>query len=757
MTPPRKAPSVSAIALGDDALELRVEVGSDGVARIAHLAAAPDNGVPGDRRGRAEPKTNRDRKESATRGQQTAGLPLVDVVASGSGRVFSARRYAQSVIGGRLRYVRHEEKLQSPWRELRIDLEDPSTGLAAEVVYSVLVGGGILRSRVRLTNGGHVPVTLESVTSFVASGIEGPTGELGEVDLLWAENDWLAENRWQVRALRDALPDLNRAAHEHDSRGRFGVTSAGSWSSGTYLPMGAAINRRTGNCWVWQIEHNGAWHWQVGEHATRAETSELSDAGSTHAYLALLGPTDAEHHWRLVLKPGESFETVPVAIALSNDGFQGAVARLTNYRRAMRRPHKDHQNLPVIFNDYLNTLMGNPTTDQLMPLIRAAAKVGAEYFCIDSGWYNEIGETWWDTVGVWQPSRTRFPNGLSEVLDCIRAEGMIPGLWLEPEVVGVRSPIADQLPAEAFFSRDGVRVVEQNRYHLDFSHPAAVRHLDEVVDFLVEDLGIGYLKMDYNINVGPGTDNGNVSAGVGMLAHNRAFLDWIDGILDRYPNLVLENCASGGMRTDYALLSRFQLQSTSDQSDFLRYPAIAAAAPTAVAPEQAGIWASPQPEWSNDEITFALSSTLLGRLHLSGHIDRMSDSQQQLVADAISAYKLIRPDLAAAIPFWPLGLPRWVDSWVALGMRAELATYVVVWHREPIEGASEPTERTDRDKIVLPVAHLRDKRLLAEVLYPSACDGELGWDEARGELVMTLGDVPSARLVRLTPVRSQCS
>jgi alpha-galactosidase len=237
-----------------------------------------------------------------------------------------------------------------------------------------------------------------------------------------------------------------------------------------------------------------------------------------------------------------------------------------------------------------------------------------------------------------------------------------------------------------------------------------------------------------------------------MLVHNRAYLDWIDGILDRYPNLILENCSSGGMRTDYALLSRFQLQSTSDQSDFLRYPAIAAAAPTAIAPEQAGIWASPQPEWSDDEITFALSSALLCRLHLSGHIDRMSDSQQQLVADAISAYKLIRPDLATAIPFWPLGLPGWVDSWLALGMRAELVTYVVVWHREPIAGASERTKGADHHRIVLPVAHLRHKQILAEVLYPPDRDGELAWNAPRGELIVTLPDVPSARLVRLAPV-----
>ena len=518
--------------------------------------------------------------------------------------------------------------------------------------------------------------------------------------------------------------------------------------------MGAAVNRCTGHAWVWQIEHNGGWHWQVGEHTGHDASAQDCD-GATDAYLALLGPTDAEHHWRLVLRPGESFETVPVAVALSSEGFGAAMAQLTDYRRAIRRPHQDHRRLPVIFNDYLNTLMGDPTTERLMPLITAAASVGAEYFCIDSGWYNEIGEQWWDTVGAWKPSTTRFPKGITEVLDRIRAEGMVPGLWLEPEVVGVRSPVAEQLPTEAFFTRDGARVVEQGRYHLDLSHPSAVKHLDQVVDFLAGDLGVGYLKMDYNISVGPGTETGHVSAGVGLLAHNRAFLDWVDGVLDRYPGLTLENCASGGMRTDYALLTRFQLQSTSDQQDFLRYPAIAAAAPTAIAPEQVAVWTCPQAEWSDDEITFAMCGALLGRLHLSGHISRMRPAQQQLVADAIRLYKQIRPDLAAAFPLWPLGLPGWTDSWIALGMAARSVTHLIVWHRGLVGDTLGPAEPVDPREIVLPLAHLRDELILPDVRYPMLAGADVEWRASRGELVVTLPRTPSACLISLRPKRSR--
>jgi len=716
-------------------LELRIEVDRDGMARLTRLSAPGGTELAAD-----------------------AALPLLDVIVAGEGRGWSGGRYCESEAGGRFRYAGHGRRAaDGAWQELRVELDDPVTGLRAEVFYRILVTGGAgggLRSWVRLENRGARPVTVESVTSFLHGGLGTGPGpdDLADLDVLWAENDWMAEGRWQARPLRDALPDITRRSLGADPRGCFGLTSAGTWSSGRYLPAGAIVNRRTGHAWAWQIEHNGGWHWQVGECAHRSPGPGPGPAGRhapkgavSGAYLALLGPADAEHHWRVTLDPGVAFTTVPVSVAVSAAGFDGAVAGLTAIRRAIRRPHEDGRRLPVIFNDYMNTLMANPTTERLLPLIAAAAQVGAEYFCIDAGWYAEIGEGWWDTVGAWRPSRTRFPGGITEVLDRIRHAGMVPGLWLEPEVVGVNSEVARQLPADAFFQRGGRLVVEHGRYHLDLRHPAAVKHLDQVVDFLVGELGVGYLKLDYNICVGPGPDTGGLSAGAGLLAANRAQLDWLDAVLDRHPALVIENCSSGGMRIDYALLSRMQLQSTSDQQDYLRYPPIAAAAPAAIAPEQCASWAYPQPEFTTGEIAFTVVTAMLGRIHLSGHLDRMSGPQRELVTEAVRVYKeSLRSVIARSVPFWPLGLPRWDDSWIALGLRAPESSQLAVWRRWPGQAGGPAA-------VTLPVPHLRGTAVIPRVLYPSRSGAEASWDATLGTLTVVLPDLPSACVLRLAP------
>ncbi|PBC70362.1 alpha-galactosidase [Streptomyces sp. TLI_235] len=699
------------IRWGHAALELEIALDEPGPPRLVRI------GAPGEKTAAPRP---------------AAPLPLVEVTTAGLGRYWSGRHLVNTVLGSRLRHRSHHAVRDGDWHVLTVDLHEPETGLIAQAVYRSPDGLPVLRSEVLLRNEGDRTLHLESVGSLVAGCLTGgDPAALDSAELLWAENEWFAECRWQRRPLRVSSPERGGRFHTTAGRSTRVVAGQGVWSSCGRLPMGGLTERESGRTWLWQIEHNGGgWRWECG---VRDDT----------AYAALYGPNAADHGWRHPLEPGTEFRTVPVALALAAEGGpDGAFAALTSYRRATRRPHPDHRRLPVIFNDYMNCLMGDPTTAKLLPLVEAAAEAGAEYFVIDAGWYDD-GDNWWSSVGAWEPSASRFPgpNGIHEVLDRIRERGMVPGLWLEPEAVGTNSPVAASLPEEAFFRRDDRRVEEGGgRYHLDLRHPAARAHLDGVVDRLVGEWGIGYLKLDHNTDPGSGTSSHPAEApAAGLLGHNRAQLDWLDGILDRYPDLVIENCASGGMRMDYALLSRLQLQSTSDQQDLLRYAPIAAAAPTAVTPEQGAVWAYPLPEDSLDEVAFTMASALLGRIHLSGRLTELSPEARDLVHEAVAVHKSIRAGLREAVPAWPLGLPNWEDPWITLALRTPDTTYVTAWRRTG--------EETVRD---LDLPHLAGADVHVEVLYPASSRAGTVWRPDAAELALTLPAAPSAVLLRLT-------
>lgn len=594
--------------------------------------------------------------------QMPDGLPLVELLTVGSGHTLSSSRIVHTVFGVESRYSSHELEDDGRTRTIAITVAHERLGLRAELRLSASGGIPVVRSELRVTNVGATDVLLRGVTTL---SIHAGAGR--EWTLHHGRSEWLAEGRWgSVPIPGAAFPEISEAMTHHDPRGVYAVQSTGTWSTGEHLPTG--VLESAGAAWAWQVEHNGAWRWEVGR-----------DASSP--YFALSGPTDSAHQFLHRLAPGQSFQSVPGAAALGRD-LESAVAALTRYRRSRRRPHPDNASPRVVYNDYMNTLGGDPTTAKLEPLIDAAASAGAEVFCIDAGWYAD-DRGWWRTVGAWEASTTRFPGGFDRVIERIRSRGMIPGLWLEPEVVGIESPLAEVFRDDDFLTRGGRRIVEHGRYHLDLRSSAVRAHLDGVIDRLVEGYGLGYLKLDYNINPGGGSDRDGLSPGDALLEHNRAHLRWLDGVLERHPDLILENCASGAMRADAAMLERLPLQSTSDQQDYLRYPPIAASAPLAMLPEQAANWAYPQAEMTPEAITFCLVNGLAGRLYLSGRLDLMSREQLSVVAAAVEFARGFRRELVTAVPFWPMGIPGWDDPWVALGLATAGRRLLVVWNRDP--------------------------------------------------------------------------
>lgn len=214
--------------------------------------------------------------------------------------------------------------------------------------------------------------------------------------------------------------------------------------------------------------------------------------------------------------------------------------------------------------------------------------------------------------------------------------------------------------------------------------------MNEVIDRVVKEYGVGYIKMDYNIEPGIGTELGTESVGQGLLEHEKAYLAWLDDVFTRYPDLVIENCSSGGLRIDYALLSRYSIQSTSDQEDYRNYATIAANAASGVTPEQAAVWSYPMRQGNKEEVIYNMINAMLLRIHQSGHLAELPAERLDLVKEGIACYKTIRQDIRGAVPFWPLDIADNEDMWVCGGLQLEKKAYLAVWKRQ-MEGKN--TER----------------------------------------------------------------
>lgn len=660
---------------------------------------------------------------------QLSAFPMTQLQITGDNIHHKGVKLNYSGTTDMLIYHRHKLIENSLGSLLIIEEELPSKKLFVSSFFQLYRDNKTIRVWKTIKNNGTETIGIEWLSSLSYTGLlqqdSFPSNFAENIELSVAHNAWTAELQWESTRLKElGLNYYVDGEHKQPSSKRVSITNNSSWSCSEYSPNAILHNTQTGQTAGWQIEHNGAWHYEIG------------DTGNGDLiYLNLFGPEEYDNHCWIELKPQETFASVPIAFLQLNGKPEQIFAELTCYRRIIRRESKDNRDLPVIFNDYMNCLMGDPTTEIELPLIDAAAKAGCEYFVVDCGWYAD--GYWWDEVGEWLPSAKRFPRGIEEVIQAIRHNGMIPGLWLEIEVMGIHCPLADQLPDDWFFMRHGKRVIDIDRYHLDFRNPEVTAYADSVLDRLITDYGVGYIKMDYNITTGIGTDYKADSFGEGLLAHNRAYLDWLDRLFQRYPEIVIENCGSGGMRHDYAMLSRHSIQSLTDQTDYLRNGAIAAAGATAITPEQCAVWSYPLEQGDDEEAIYNMVNSMLLRIHQSSYLNRLTSERFDLVSEGIDVYKSIRSHIPEAVPIWPTGIPNIDDDTFSFGLLDDRTLLLGVWNN--IRSSHSISIDLNQYGAIQSV----------EQIYPQSEKFQTSISAVNGKIICIFEEAPIARLFKI--------
>ncbi len=455
-------------------------------------------------------------------------------------------------------------------------------------------------------------VTLEMLSSFAISGIKADK-------VYRMRSCWSSEGRLIVDKVTDLQlePSWNRCATRVHKFGNLG-----SMPVRGYFPFIVLENSQTSEFVGVQLYLASSWQMEL----LCRRSDELTLVG---------GIADCDFgHWTKTVKAGESFKA-PKAVMATGSSLLEVCDKLVKAQKPDISPVDDH--MGIAFNEYCTT-WGNPSIDNMKRIADALSGKGIQYLVMDSGWYGS--GYWWTTIGDWELNREKFPDGLKPMCDYIRSLGMIPGIWFEYEsVCGGSKHFND---ARHLLKRNGVPVTVGDRRFWDFEDPWVIDYLSEKVIKLLKDNGFGYLKVDYNDTVGMGVDGAD-GMGENLRRKVAAQQEFFRRIKREIPELVIENCSSGGHRLEPSMMELASQASFSDAHETTSMPIIAANLHRVIRPEQSQIWAVLRKTDSVDRLHYSICNTLLGRLCLSGDIYDLSEEQWAAVTEGMEFYNHASP------------------------------------------------------------------------------------------------------------------
>jgi alpha-galactosidase len=318
--------------------------------------------------------------------------------------------------------------------------------------------------------------------------------------------------------------------------------------SGWGSPFAVCRNQVTGGYFLVAL----AWsaNWQI---RLQSLWSPNNSASSLRCVVGPTGPAPLR-----MVAAGETVELPEVHFGLGYDDFDALIQAWHTHIRAGVLT-QDTFPQPVILNHW-GYMEHELEESRLIAEIDIAAEIGAELFMVDAGWFGNKGTGWWDTVGDWKAG-DRLPNDLFPIFDHARARGLQVGLWVEIETADSKNSELAKAHPDWFLTRYGKPVDRL----LDLSNPEVAAHLEAVCINLVERYRLDMFRLDYNTDA----HEGGFNQRDGRLEnttwrHVEVLYGIFERLKKRFPNLQLENCSSGGGRTDIGIASRFTTNWTSD-------------------------------------------------------------------------------------------------------------------------------------------------------------------------------------------------
>ena len=374
--------------------------------------------------------------------------------------------------------------------------------------------------------------------------------------------------------------------------------------------------------------------------------------------LAGANPNASEYR----LRPGESFTTPEMIYTHSFCGAGGASRNLHDWARNYGVYH-GHEVVPTLLNSWEGAYF-KFDAKVLKQMIDDAASMGLEMFVLDDGWFgNKYPRNNTNAgLGDWQVNAAKLPEGIDHIASYAHSKGLKFGIWIEPEMVNPKSELAEKHPDWIVRPPKREAPTTRNQWLLDLTNPKVQDFVFGVFDNTMKlSDKIDYIKWDANRNA-----NNVGSAYLPADEQSRFWIDYAQGfyrvmerIRAKYPDVLIQACASGGGRVEYGALKYFDEVWTSDNTEALSRARIQYGTSLFYPAVVMGSHVSATPNHQTGNITpikFRFDMACAGRLGMELQPRQMTDEERQFARRAIASYKEYR-DIVMQGDLYRIGTP----------------------------------------------------------------------------------------------------
>ena len=272
--------------------------------------------------------------------------------------------------------------------------------------------------------------------------------------------------------------------------------------------------------------------------------------------------------FKWTLGKGESFQTPEMVMVYSEAGLNGMSQTFHKlYRTRLARGTWRDKVRPILINSW-EAFYFDFDAPKLLGLADAAADLGMELFVLDDGWFGKRDDST-SSLGDWYPNEEKLKGTLKELAEKINAKGLKFGLWIEPEMTNKDSDLYRAHP-DWILAEQGKRICHsRTQYVLDFSKKEVREYIGDMLENLLAEVPVSYIKWDMNRTFSEVFSNGNDREYQGKVCHKYILgvYELYERLTSRFPHVLFESCASGGARFDPGMLYYAPQGWTSDDTD----------------------------------------------------------------------------------------------------------------------------------------------------------------------------------------------